>query len=273
MKPLFKWSGGKTKEISKINLFMPKSYDDYYEPFIGGGALWLNTMPKNSFINDNYEAVANFYSVLKQDPVKLIDHLNTIADNYNLEDKSTKQKTEVVAKDYYYAYRDAIYTTAFEKAVQFYITRQLSFSGMLRFNADGKFNVPYGWYKKMKKISYNSKELSNLLNNTTITNLDWKLAISSAKSNDFVFLDPPYTRTFTKYHPDGSFGQKEHQELATWFATKQSKAMIVINKDDFTYNLYQPWIVKTYSHGYSIRYRDRLTTNDATTEHFIATNY
>jgi site-specific DNA-adenine methylase len=46
------------------------------------------------------------------------------------------------------------------------------------------------------------------MNNTSVTNLDWKDAISSAKANDFVFLDPPYTRVFTKYHPDGSFGKK-----------------------------------------------------------------
>lgn len=273
MKPLFKWSGGKTKELKYIIPLLPKEYNSYYEPFIGGGALWLNLMPSRSYINDNYSAVANFYSVLKQDPIKLIDHLNKLADSYNLEDKSTKTKTELVAQKYYYAYRDAAYTNAFDKAVQFYITRQLSFSGMLRFNSDGKFNVPYGWYKKLKKITYNNKQLSTLMSNTNVTNLDWKDAVSSSKSDDFVFLDPPYTRVFTKYHPDGSFGQKEHQELASWFASKQAKAMIVINKDDFTYGLYQPWIVKTYSHGYSIRYRDRVSTNDATTEHIIAINY
>lgn len=273
MKPLFKWSGGKTKEIGKIVPLLPKQYNEYYEPFIGGGALWFHLMPGVSHINDNYKAVANFYSVLKQDPIKLINHLNSIADSYNKEDKSTKAKAEVVAKNYYYAYRDTTYSNSFDEAVQFYITRQLSFSGMLRFNSDGKFNVPYGWYKKLKKISINAKEITSLMNNTSVTNLDWKDAISSAKANDFVFLDPPYTRVFTKYHPDGSFGQKEHQELALWFASKQAKAMIVINKDDFTYGLYQPWIVKTYSHGYSIRYRDRLSTNDATTEHIIAINY
>ena len=99
------------------------------------------------------------------------------------------------------------------------------------------------------------------------------MILSPSSSLKIVFLDPPYTRVFTKYHPEGSFGQKEHKELAEWFASKQSKAMIVINKDDFTYDLYKPWIVKTYSHGYSIRYRDRLSTSDATTEHFIAINY
>jgi len=273
MKPLFKWSGGKTKEISKILPLMPKEYDSYYEPFIGGGALWFHLIPPKCHINDNYEAVANFYTVLKQDPMKLINHLNTIADNYNLEDKSTKSKTELVAKNYYYSYRDTSYTNSFDKAVQFYITRQLSFSGMLRFNSEGKFNVPYGWYKKLKKINVNANQLSTLVSNTSVTNLDWKSAIATAGSNDFVFLDPPYTRVFTKYHPDGSFGQNEHQELASWFASKKAKAMIVINKDDFTYSLYQPWIVKTYSHGYSIRYRDRVSTTDATTEHFIAINY
>jgi DNA adenine methylase len=71
MKPLFKWSGGKTKEIGKIVPLLPKQYDEYYEPFIGGGALWFHLMPGASHINDNYKAVANFYSVLKQDPNKV----------------------------------------------------------------------------------------------------------------------------------------------------------------------------------------------------------
>jgi len=273
MKPFFKWSGGKSKELSKIRKYLPQNYDGYYEPFIGGGALWLDTKPVKSYINDSYPAVSNFYNVLKKDPKSLIDHLNSFADAYNFKDKTTKEKAKQAGQEFYYAQRDTEYKTDFDKAVQFYVLRQLSFSGMLRFNKEGKFNVPFGWYKKMKRLDYDIQELIGLLENTTVTNLDWKDALKTATEDDFVFLDPPYTRVFQKYHPDGSFGQKEHTELADWFKSKKAKAMIVINKDDFTSSLYKGYVKEEYPFGYSIRYRDRLSTEDATTKHFIATNY
>jgi DNA adenine methylase len=273
MKPFFKWSGGKSKELKKIKKYLPENYNKYYEPFIGGGALWLDHKPNEAFINDSYSAVTNFYSILKEEPNRLIVHLNNISDSYNLKDKTTKDKAAAAGREFYYSYRDNEYTTDFDKAVQFYILRQLSFSGMLRFNRSGKFNVPFGWYKKMKRLNYDIEELLQLLDNTTVTNLDWKSALKPSKKNDFVFLDPPYTRVFQKYHPDGSFGQKEHVELSDWFKSKKAKAMIVINKDDFTSALYDGFIREEYPLGYSIRFRDRLSTEDATTKHFIATNY
>lgn len=273
MKPFFKWSGGKTREIARILKWIPENYNEYWEPFVGGGALWLHLQPERSHINDNYSAVANFYSVLKNDPARLLDHLNNFAALYNSADKTTKSKAQDVADKFYYSIRDTNYTDDFGKAVQFYILRQLSFSGMLRFNNDGAFNVPFGWYKKMKSLTYDIDDLTVMLQNTSITSGDWKTALENVKKDDFVFLDPPYTRVFQKYHPDGNFGNDQHVELASWFKDQKAKTMIVINKDDFTDGLYRGYIKEEYTFGYSIRYKDRLTVEDTTTKHLIATNY
>jgi DNA adenine methylase len=273
MKPFFKWSGGKTRELSKIKPWIPKTFNEYWEPFIGGGALWLDLCPGKSHINDNYEQVANFYSVLKQDPSKLITALNNFSLSYNTSDKSTKEKAEEAADKFYYSIRNNTFTNDFDKALQFYVLRQLSFSGMLRFNSDGNFNVPFGWYKKIKLLDYDIPRLSTVLQNTDVTCQDWKSNLINVDKEDFVFLDPPYTRTFQKYHPDGNFGEIEHTELANWFKQQKAKAMIVINRDEFTTSLYDQFIKEEYQFGYSIRYRDRLSTEDNTTKHFIATNY
>jgi len=273
MKPLFKWSGGKSREIKNIAPHVPDKFDTYYEPFVGAGAVWLHLEHKKCVINDSYHDVANFYNVLKQDGPKLIERLSQITDEYNSSEKETKQQMELLSDKIYYRYRDSAPDNDFDKAVRFYILRQLSFSGMLRFNKDGKYNVPFGWYKKMKAIDFNQDKLSSLLEHTKILNVDWKMAVETANENDFVFLDPPYTRKFQKYHPNGEFESQHHIELASWFKNTSAKALIIINKDDFTHDLYKDFLVDQYDFKYSIQFRNRMTKKDSNTSHLMAKNY
>lgn len=275
MKPFYKWSGGKSRELKVIKEFLPKEFDTYFEPFLGGGAVWLDLAPKKSVVGDSYSEITNFFSVLKTTPVELISKIETLSKEYGEAAKKTKTKEEqaIVGKTYYYDWRDKENLDAFDQAVRFYLMRQLSFSGMLRFSKDGKFNVPYGWYKSLSKISCNQIELSTLLNTTTIVSGSWKETVASATEDDFVFLDPPYTRKFQDYHPNGKFGEEQHVELSKWFKETKAKAMIVINKDEKTTELYKPFIKHEYEKKYSIRYRDRMKDEDSNAIHFIATNY
>jgi DNA adenine methylase len=273
VKPFFKWSGGKSRELSKILKHAPDSYDKYYEPFIGGGALWLHLNPDSSVINDSYPEVINFYNIMAEDPHRLIGHLNSISQDYNNSPKETKQEMEKLAEKFYYHYRDNDFKTKFEQAVKFYILRQLSFSGMLRFNKDGKYNVPYGWYKKMKMLPHSAESVSDVFAKTKLLCGDWKAGVQGATENDFAFLDPPYTRKFQKYHPNGEFSQQEHIELSNWFKDKHSKALIIINRDDFTVSLYKDFLVEEYDFNYSIQFRDRMTKEDTSSKHILAKNY
>lgn len=355
MKPFFKYSGGKRKEIPVVEKFMPKEFNRFYEPFLGAGAIWLHLEHESNIVNDNYPDVVNFFRVLKSDTQKLITEINKLSKEYGKEiaassrnlaaekelqkeqqhlskafasgnadvkkakrilsslkfsddgaslkrhdEKAvqqviaalstreeriaeTKSKIKVlkekvnsdinrIAKKYYYDYRDTNFTTPFDKAVSFYLMRQLSFSGMLRFSSDGKFNIPYGWYKSFKGIEQPIDKIEEILNNTEFLQGDWMECVKTATADDFVFLDPPYTREFTDYHPAGTFREAQQRELAQWFQTTDAKVMIIINRDELTEELYGKYIVNDYDFRYSIQYRDRMTEKDSNANHIVAIN-
>ena len=274
MKPFFKWAGGKTKELPKIKQFLPKKINTYYEPFIGGGATWLNLKHTPSVINDKWFDIYNFYTQLKENSNILIPKLQSIITEYNTIhfDGITKEQFSNTAGKLYYYYRDNAFNEPIDRAIQFWILRQLSFSGMNRFNSKGEYNVPFGWYQKLREINWNA-EYESLFSNTTILNGDFYDCVSTASFGDFVFLDPPYTTKFNKYSPDGSFTQDDHIRLYEWFKGSKSNNMIIINKDEFTETLYKDYIVDEYDYRYSIKVRDRITSNDSEIKHILAINY
>lgn len=295
MTPLFKWSGGKRRELEHVRQHMPNNYDTYCEPFVGGGAVWLDLQSDNNVVGDTNKDVINFYQMAKQHGQSFIDDLNSISEYYMttmtqlkvVMDANKTKPPEMDAKewkkqkrdefkplaDLYYGWRDGEYTSDYDLAKRFYVLRNLAFGGMLRYNAEGKFNVPYGYYKNFKTLPWND-DYQRIFDNTKFVDTSWVQTVSNLSTNDFVFLDPPYTREFTKYSADGDFGENEHKELADWFTSKSSKAMIILNKDDFTESLYTNFIKKEYEFSYGVRYRkDRLNKDDVTTYHFVATNY
>ena len=355
LKPFFKYSGGKRKEIPVVEKFMPKEFNKFYEPFLGAGAIWLHLEHGSNVVNDNYPDVINFFRVLKSDTQKLIKEINKLSKEYGKEiaastrdlsaekelqkeqkclskifasantdikkankilsslrfseegaslkkynqeavqqvikvlstreEKISETKSRIkalkdkvnsdinrIAEKYYYNYRDTKFTTSFEKAVSFYLMRQLSFSGMLRFSSDGKFNIPYGWYKSFKGIDQPIDKVKTILDNTEFLQGDWKDCVKTATADDFVFLDPPYTREFTDYHPAGTFREAQQRELANWFRTTDAKTMIIINRDELTEELYGDYIVNDYDFRYSIQYRDRMTEKDSNANHIVAIN-
>jgi DNA adenine methylase len=274
MKPFFKWAGGKTKELPKIKQYLPKKINTYYEPFVGGGAAWLELNHTPSVINDKWFDVYNFYTQLKENSDILISKLQEIIENYNcihFEGISKEEFSNTAGKLYYY-YRDNTFDDTIDKAIQFWILRQLSFSGMNRFNSNGKYNVPFGWYQKLRQIEW-SEEFQSIFENTTILNVDFEECLSNVVENDFVFLDPPYTTKFSKYSPDGSFTKNDQIRLANWFKNSKSNNMVIINKDDFTAELYKDYIVEEYDYRYSIKVRDRISSEDSEIKHILATNY
>tara|TARA_Y100000592_G_C5469647_1_gene318693 strand:- start:107 stop:958 length:852 start_codon:yes stop_codon:yes gene_type:complete len=274
MKPLIKWSGGKSKELPIVHQYKPNSFNVYHEPFIGGGAVWFNLNHTKNVVSDNFVELVEFYNTIKNYKQECIDDINKVVLEYNSIDKTplTKEEFGELGKKYYYHYRDNEFDKPLERALKFYMLRQLSFSGMLRFSKNGKYNIPFGWYKNIKVLNYND-DLFNLLDNTDIICGDWKSGLGNVKENDFVFFDPPYTRKFQTYSPYGEFGQEQHIELSDWFKSSPSKNMIILNKDDFTYSLYKDYIVDEYDYKYSIQYRDRMKHEDSNTIHFVAINY
>ena len=281
MKPLFKWSGGKSKEIPVVDKYKPHSFNTYFEPFIGGGAVWLHLNHSNSVVADNFVELINFYQSIKTHKEKIINFINNVVNTYNNEVINLeslpvavwrKRQFDKIANEFYYRYRDNDFNGDFENALKFYILRQLAFSGMLRFSKSGKFNVPFGWYRKLKVLKYD-EDLYKLLDTTKFILGDWSDAVEKANKEDFVFLDPPYTRKFQQYSPYGVFGNDEHNKLSRWFKEATSPSLIILNKDDFTYDLYSDYIVEEYNKRYSIQYRRRMKPSDSNSVHFVAINY
>ena len=237
MKPLYKWPGGKAREIEKIEKYIPKDYDRYIEPFFGGGALFFHLENKNNIINELNEEVCIFLEQIKQGlAYKIYDKLKKIPND---------EKT-------YYAIRAWRPKTDLDKAVRFYYLRKTCFRGLSRYNSSGVFNVPYGNYKTYVFEDILNKNYEEILQNTIIINKDFSEVFSLYDSSeDFCFLDPPYHNTFSGYTSDG-FNDAKHLELSEFFKKTKMKCLMVIGHTEYIESLYKEYIVEEYNKKYSI---------------------
>lgn len=197
--PIVKWVGGKRQLMFELLKNMPKSYNRYFEPFIGGGALFFALQPQNGYISDMNEELINLYTVVKDDVYKLIDDLN-------------KHK---VSKEYFLKIRNLDRTEKYnslsdvKKASRFIYLNRTCFNGMYRVNSQGQFNVPFGNYKNPRIVdAENLINCSKLLKNTEICCADFSEILNKVQKGDFVYFDPPYvplneTSSFTSYTKDG----------------------------------------------------------------------
>lgn len=210
--PFIKWVGGKRQLLPELIKHMPESYNTYYEPFIGGGALFLKIQPKKAVINDFNEELANAWKIVKNDNEKLRLWL----DHHKMKD----------SKEFYLNLRSADRDGRIkdfddlERAARFIYLNKAGYNGLWRVNQKGQNNVPYGAHKTLNFNSPNIYDVSAYLNQNEIeiTSGDYKDSLESAKKDDFVYLDPPYipvnpTSNFTSYTKDG-FGLIQQQELA-----------------------------------------------------------
>lgn len=197
--PIVKWVGGKRQLMFELLKNMPKSYNRYFEPFIGGGALFFELQPQNGYISDMNEELINLYSVVRDDVYELIDDLN---------------KHEV-SKEYFLKIRNLDRTEKYnslsdvKKASRFIYLNRTCFNGMYRVNSQGQFNVPFGNYKNPRIVdAENLMNCSKLLRNTEICCADFSEILNKVQKGDFVYFDPPYvplneTSSFTSYTKDG----------------------------------------------------------------------
>lgn len=157
-------------------------------------------------------------------------------------------------------------------AVIYYFINKTAYSGMIRYNSKGEYNVPFGRYKNFNtKII--TKQHHNLLQKTEIYNKDFSEIFKMAKSNDFMFLDPPYDCIFSDYGNmefTGDFDEREHRRLAEEFKNLKCRALMIISKTELTTELYKDYIVDEYHKSYSVNIRNRFK-NEA--KHYIIKNY
>lgn len=282
MKPIIKYRGGKSKEIANFIQFVPNDYVRYVEPFAGGAALYFYLEPRIAILNDInsklvdfYLAVQNNYEQLKKELTSLeLEYRLNQADYEILKANSSSGYIENKNETLYYLLRD-MYNGKIKKkymdATLYYFINKTSYSGMLRFNSRGEYNVPFGRYKHFN-TQLVSEEHCNLLKRTEITNVDYCEIFNKCTSKDFVFLDPPYDCIFTDYGNDDNndFTEDNHVKLAQDFRNLSSRSLMIIGKTRLTEQLYRPFIKAEYSKKYAVNIRNRFKSESS---HLIVTNF
>lgn len=258
LKPIVKWSGGKSDEIKQIIPHLPEKYKVYLEPFIGGGALYFHLKPCLSAISDVHTELIDFYQSIKD------GHSQEI---YNfMENHPNDPET-------YYEVRKKQPTTPLENSQRFYYLRKTCFRGMLRYNNKGEFNIPYGRYKTYNYEEIKNEEYQKLLKNTDIYNKSFEYLFENYNDPDnFMFLDPPYDSEFTDYGYC-KFGKEEHKTLAELFKTTKIKCMMVIGETDFIKELYSGYIAGVYPKKYRFKLHSGRVADEINTNHLIIKNY
>lgn len=283
MKPLIKYRGGKSKEIPHLEKHIPNFDGRYIEPFFGGGAMFFYLEPKRAIINDINSKLMAFYKGVKSDFDTLQKELSEIEKIYRInrkkfEELKAQTPTERVNDDnevLYYQIRDMFNDLTDKKysdALLYFFINKTAYSGMIRYNSKGEFNVPYGRYTNLN-TSLVTKAHSRLLANTEIYNCDYKNIFELAEEDDFMFLDPPYDCVFSDYgnaeHKDG-FNEKNHTELANAYKQLKCKALMVIGRTPLTEKLYGDMIVDEYGKSYAVNIRNRFKSEAS---HILISNY
>lgn len=283
MKPIIKYRGGKSKEIPHLIKHIPQFEGRYIEPFFGGGAMYFHLEPNNAIINDINERLMNFYRTVQTDYETLKEELAQLESIYtqNRADFDALKKLhpdERVAdanEPLYYRLRDmynGIIPSTYSDAALYYYINKTAYSGMIRFNSKGEYNVPYGRYKNFN-TGIITEAHHNLLANTEILNGDYLNVFNATNADDFVFLDPPYDCIFSDYgneeYKDG-FNEQNHRQLAQDFFNLGCRALMVIGATPLTRELYGGHIVAEYDKNYSVNIRNRF---QAEAIHIIVTNF
>jgi DNA adenine methylase len=212
LQPFLKWAGGKRQLLEVLKQFVPVNYTDYYEPFIGAGALLFFLQPKRAVINDINGELVNTYRILRDYPEEL----------FNLCEDHRKNNS----KNYYYSIRnidreiDFNYKSPLERAARIIYLNKTCFNGLYRVNRLGHFNVPYGSYVNPTILNFELLlGVSNYLRRCQLTILegDYTQAVKNAAEGAFIYFDPPYqplsnTSSFTSYSVAG-FGEREQRRL------------------------------------------------------------
>ena len=250
-RPFVKWAGGKRQLLDVLMKNLPPKFNTYVEPFVGGGALLFELIPKRAIISDtNYELI-NAYRVIRDNVEELIDSL----------------KNHVNDEGYYYRVRalNPSTLTPVERASRFIYLNKTCYNGLYRENSRGEFNVPFGKYKNPKICDEeNLRVVSEFLRSADVQILyqDYKETCKLAREGDFVYLDPPYhpiskTSSFTKYTRE-DFTQEDQIELAQVFKDLDRKGCYVMlsnSNTEFIRDLYRDFEIIELSANRSINCR------------------
>lgn len=248
--PFLKWAGGKTRLIEQYLPYLPENWGTYYEPFIGGGAMYFHLQPERAVISDINERLIGTYRSIRDDLPALMELLEGHANRHS--------------RDYYYRCRERFNKSRqlgeLERSALMIYLNKTCFNGLYRENSRGEFNVPMGSYRNPRIYrAENLAAVSEQLQDTRIEVAGFEHVLRSAKSGDLVYFDPPYvplsaTSNFTSYTGAG-FDLQMQQRLAEVFTELAHRGCHVYlsNSDSpVVHELYAGWRIEKVDAARSI---------------------
>jgi DNA adenine methylase len=221
--PFVKWAGGKSQLLPQISAILPRRFGMYFEPFVGGGAVYFHLRPKTAVISDaNFELI-NAYRVIKNDLEALIHQLEILQQkpiSPGLYDRYRRMNPEKLP--------------SVKRAVRFIFLNKTCYNGLYRVNRKGKFNVPFGKYPRMPKLAEeaNLTEVRKILRSAEIMCASYQIGLDRASEGDVVYLDPPYSPdlkspSFTSYTKE-SFSFVDQRRLAARFKELDRRGCLLV---------------------------------------------
>ncbi len=231
-KPFLKWAGGKRQILPELHKSFPVEFEQFHEPFVGGGAVFFNLLPRTAVLSDANKELIGTYNVVKNKVEALIGKL----------------EKHIYDKEYFYRIRaqDPTELSPVARAARMIYLNRAGFNGLYRVNSKGQFNVPFGRYKNPRICNAaNLRACSAALAPIDVKCASFETVLRRAKPGDFVYFDPPYipvsgTANFTAYQKNG-FGMANQEKLAEVFdkLTDQGIQAMLSNAD-------VPWIHERY---------------------------
>lgn len=259
MIPFLKWAGGKRQLLDKIKGNLPQRFNNYYEPFVGGGAVFLELAHPNTIINDINCELIHTYKAIQNNPNELIAQIKAY-------------DAVPCNKDFYFQMRSLYNQKISDKkydielAALFIWLNKHCFNGLYRVNQKGEFNVPYNGIGNISSINEdNLVKISKYLQSVTILNQDFEDVCNTARDGDFVFFDSPYDNSFAQYTQTG-FTMDDHKRLAKLFHELSNKGcycMLTNHGTTFIRDLYSEFNIQDVLVRRSInRYGDNRTGSE-----------
>ncbi len=230
--PFLKWAGGKAQLLAQFDRFFPDHLDRYFEPFIGGGAVFFHLKARfpqmRAFLRDNNAELINAYAAVRETPNELMRRLDQ------------HLATHLADREHYYHLVRSQHHLAdpIERAARMVFLNKTCFNGLWRVNARGEFNVPIGSHKNPALYDRdNLLAASWALRGAQLAVQDFRTTLTETRGGDFVYMDPPYyplspTASFTSYTKE-DFGPEEQRELAALFAdaARRGARLMLSNSD------------------------------------------
>ena len=227
VRPPLKWAGGKYRLLDAIREKLPDG-NRLIEPFVGSGVVFINANYKRFLINDINKDLISFYKILKREEKRFVQYTKNLFNEKNN------------SEEFFYSCRDEFNSTTdeFRKAALFLYINKHGYNGLIRYNASGLLNVPFGRYKKPYHPEKELFFLAEKLKKATIQNKDFEKVMRSAAPGDVIYCDPPYvplssTANFTAYSA-GGFGEKEQLRLAHLACELTKNDVHVVISNHFT---------------------------------------